>query len=145
MKLPFLQHLSLVGGTALALRYGHRVSVDLDLFGSNLDRSFVINELKSEFGTAFLFEETGAKRAVFCFIEDVKVDIVHYTHRPIAVIEEEEGIRMYSDSDIAAMKINAILGRGRKKGFGIFTSYCITIHYSKLLTGTAKSTLSKCC
>jgi hypothetical protein len=59
MALPYLQHFNLVGGTALALRYGHRVSVDLE-FGSNLDRSFVINELRNEFGSAFLFEETGA-------------------------------------------------------------------------------------
>ena len=32
MTLPALQAFSLVGGTALALRYGHRNSVDLDLF-----------------------------------------------------------------------------------------------------------------
>jgi len=32
MMLPTLQPFSLVGGTALALRYGHRSSVDLDLF-----------------------------------------------------------------------------------------------------------------
>lgn len=32
MVLPALQVFSLVGGTALALRYGHRDSVDLDLF-----------------------------------------------------------------------------------------------------------------
>ena len=32
MAAPALHAFSLVGGTALALRYGHRNSVDLDLF-----------------------------------------------------------------------------------------------------------------
>ena len=32
MELPSLKPFSLVGGTALSLRYGHRSSVDLDLF-----------------------------------------------------------------------------------------------------------------
>ena len=32
MSAPELSSLRLVGGTALALQYGHRVSVDLDLF-----------------------------------------------------------------------------------------------------------------
>lgn len=33
MGLPILQNMRLVGGTALALQYGHRRSVDLDFFG----------------------------------------------------------------------------------------------------------------
>ena len=33
MRLPILGQMRLVGGTALALQYGHRRSVDLDFFG----------------------------------------------------------------------------------------------------------------
>ena len=36
---------------------------------------------------------------------------------PIGEIEEAGNIRIYSDSDIIAMKLNAILGRGKKKDF----------------------------
>ncbi|NLO52570.1 MAG: nucleotidyl transferase AbiEii/AbiGii toxin family protein [Bacteroidales bacterium] len=32
MEIPLLHPFSLVGETALALRYGHRSSIDLDLF-----------------------------------------------------------------------------------------------------------------
>ncbi|MBL0112924.1 MAG: nucleotidyl transferase AbiEii/AbiGii toxin family protein [Saprospiraceae bacterium] len=32
MKMPEMKAFSLVGGTALSLMYGHRTSVDLDLF-----------------------------------------------------------------------------------------------------------------
>lgn len=35
MDLPQLKDFSLVGGTALSLRYGHRKSIDLDLFSEN--------------------------------------------------------------------------------------------------------------
>ena len=33
MQLPVLSAMRLVGGTSLALQYGHRRSVDLDFFG----------------------------------------------------------------------------------------------------------------
>ncbi len=33
MHLPILGQMRLVGGTALALQYGHRRSIDLDFFG----------------------------------------------------------------------------------------------------------------
>ena len=33
MEVPLLSPLRLVGGTALALQYGHRRSIDIDLFG----------------------------------------------------------------------------------------------------------------
>ena len=35
MQLPELLDFSLAGGTALSLYYGHRLSVDLDLFSTN--------------------------------------------------------------------------------------------------------------
>ena len=42
MQIDRLSHFILVGGTALALRYGHRASVDIDLFS---DKPFDVNEL----------------------------------------------------------------------------------------------------
>ena len=35
MKIPELENFYLVGGTALALMYGHRKSVDIDLFSTH--------------------------------------------------------------------------------------------------------------
>ncbi len=46
---------------------------------------------------------------------------------PIAVIEEEDSIRMYSSADISAMKIQAILGRAQKKDF--WDLYELLHHY----------------
>ena len=118
MALQSLKPFSLVGGTALALRYGHRISVDLDLFyNEKFDHELVIEELDEIFGASFEYKQQNTQFGIFCFIENVKIDIVHFPHLPIAPTETIEHIRMYSNADIAAMKIQAILGRGKKKDF----------------------------
>lgn len=102
-RIKELSGFSLVGGTALSLKFGHRISIDLDLFSNeSFDKPLLV--LKS-FG-------------IFCFINNVKVDLIHYPH-PILQSPEvyPTSLRLYSDLDIAAMKINAILGRGKKKDF----------------------------
>ncbi|QQR84835.1 MAG: nucleotidyl transferase AbiEii/AbiGii toxin family protein [Flavobacteriales bacterium] len=119
MALPILRDHVLVGGTALALRHGHRTSVDLDLFSTEpFDPNAVAAELAKEFGSSFTWEPARRVRfALFCFVGDVKVDIVNDKHPSIAPLELEDGIRMFADDDIAAMKVQAILGRGKKKDF----------------------------
>jgi len=118
MEIPSLQPFSLVGGTALSLRYGHRSSVDLDLFyHEKFDSTLIEEELNGNFGDDY-FTEGGHKNfGIFCYIKKIKVDIVYFPHLPIAPFEIEKGIRFYSSADIAAMKIQAILGRGKKKDF----------------------------
>jgi hypothetical protein len=116
--LPELKEFSLVGGTALSLRYGHRISVDLDLFGNTqLDKEPVINILEKTFGQDFTYTFNKLDWAIFCFIQNIKVDIIRYNHPIIAPIETIEGINLYSKEDIIAMKLNAVLGRGMKKDF----------------------------
>jgi predicted nucleotidyltransferase component of viral defense system len=129
MELPSLQDYSLVGGTAMSLRYGHRSSVDLDLFfHGKFDHTKIENELLKEFGTDFSFESTHSKFGIFCYIKKIKVDIVYFPHSPIGEIETEDNIRMYSSADIAAMKIQAILGRAKKKDF--WDLYELLQHFS---------------
>ena len=53
----------------------------------------------------------------------IKCDFVnHSTHKLINPCFIEDGIRMFSIQDIAAMKLNAICGRGSKKDFYIIYS-----------------------
>lgn len=118
MELPALKPFALVGGTALSLRYGHRTSVDLDLFyHEKFDLRNVEKELEKKFGKGFEYEGLNKHFGIFCHIHGVKVDIIRFPHLPIAPIETEEGVSMYSNADIAAMKVQAILGRGKKKDF----------------------------
>ncbi|MBK8053568.1 MAG: nucleotidyl transferase AbiEii/AbiGii toxin family protein [Saprospiraceae bacterium] len=118
MTLSTLQDFSLVGGTALSLKYGHRISVDLDLFtNSKFDNIVIIEQLKSHFGSTVVIEQKPPKFGIFCYIDNIKVDIVRFPHPLIRPIVEEDGVRMYSLEDIVAMKVQAILGRAKKKDF----------------------------
>ncbi len=116
--IPELQTFGLVGGTALSLKFGHRISVDLDLFSNSpFQNQIVVEALKREFGDDFVFEDKPPVFGIFCYIKEVKVDIVRHPHPLIGDVETIDEIRFFSDSDIMAMKIQAILGRAKKKDF----------------------------
>ena len=118
MELPSLHRFSLVGGTTLALRYGHRSSEDLDLFfHEKFDHMVIEKELTDVFGSGFDYESGHKRFGIFCYLDKIKVDIVYFPVLPIGNIVTERNIRMYGDADIAAMKIQAILGRAKKKDF----------------------------
>lgn len=118
MEIPELKGFSLVGGTALSLLYGHRTSVDLDLFSyEKFENTIVTEALAREYGDDFVLEEKPPHFGIFCYIQDIKVDIIRHPHPIIRPIKEIEGIRFFSTEDIIAMKVQAILGRGKKKDF----------------------------
>lgn len=129
MRLKALQPFSLVGGTALSLRYGHRTSIDIDLFyEKKFEHEPIVKALKKEFGKGYGTESRYYRWGIFCYLDGVKVDIVHHPHPLIWETEVVDGIRIYDDRDIIAMKINAILGRGKKKDF--WDLYELLHHYS---------------
>ena len=66
--------LRLVGGTALSLQIGHRISVDIDLFGEVEFDSQVFND----FNKVQVIKKS--KNINIFEINDVKVDIVNYTY-----------------------------------------------------------------
>lgn len=118
LDMPELASFSLVGGTALSLVFGHRISVDLDLFSiGSVDQEQVLKGLQVQFGNSLDYKGNYKQFGIFCFVENVKVDLVPYIHPLIRPIQVIDGIRMFSLEDIAAMKIQAILGRGKKKDF----------------------------
>lgn len=118
MAMAAMADFSLVECTALSLRYGHRTSIDLDLFTDvPFENMTVIRALESEFGPRFSYRNTNSGFGVFGFIDGVKVDIIRYPQPRIAEVMIEDGIRMYADPDIVAMKVQAMLGRGKKKDF----------------------------
>jgi DNA polymerase/3'-5' exonuclease PolX len=58
MKMPALQDFLLVGGTALSLLYGHRMSVDLDFFSvKRFGNSVITAALKKKIKDKFVSEE----------------------------------------------------------------------------------------
>ncbi|CAN5879682.1 nucleotidyl transferase AbiEii/AbiGii toxin family protein [soil metagenome] len=118
MSIPELNKFYLAGGTNLSLRYGHRISVDLDLFSTeDFDKEEIFAALESNF-TNLDYKRDNNPLGIFCFINSIKVDLVK--HHYFKQIDKEiiiEEIRMFNDKDIIAMKIFAILRRGQKKDF----------------------------
>ncbi len=112
--IPELKELRLVGDTSLALQLGHRISIDLDLFGS-FDSSLPLEMFLFDFENV---NKTGSNRFMQFFeIDGVKVDFVNYNYPWLNEPLIEEGITIASIDDIAAMKVNAIINRGTKKDF----------------------------
>ncbi|MEW6468406.1 MAG: nucleotidyl transferase AbiEii/AbiGii toxin family protein [Bacteroidota bacterium] len=125
MESELFKDFRLVGGTALSLQRGHRMSVDIDLFtGSDygsVDSDAIDNFLRSVFPYVNTsdYQEVGLGRAyVVGESEDnsIKLDLF-YTEPFILPSVEEDGIRMADAGDIIAMKLQVISGGGRKKDF----------------------------
>lgn len=116
--IPELDNFFLVGGTCLSLRYGHRVSVDLDLFATvDFDNAQVIQALEKNF-TGFSYRSDDNPIGVFGSIDGVKIDLVkHIFFKVIDKPVVEDGIRMFGNRDLIAMKIFAVLKRAQKKDF----------------------------
>jgi hypothetical protein len=112
---PAMQSFALAGGTSLALRFGHRISVDLDFFThERFDNEALTAALKRDFP---LDERRRGPSGVTGFVTGVKVDLVHYPHGHIQPTESCDGIRLVSLPDVVAMKLSAITNRGAKKDF----------------------------
>ncbi len=107
---------NLAGGTALALQLGHRSSVDIDMFGHSEIKPALFYDILSSFGE--IVERQSSVNIYISEINKIKVDFVNYSRFPqIDQIIEIQGIRMFAPKEIAAMKLNAISGRGSKKDF----------------------------
>lgn len=118
MAIKELQDFVLVGGTALALKYGHRKSIDLDFFSQTAFDNQTLKEFLSSVFDDFTSGSTNKAPGVFGYIDNVKVDFVKYHFfKNIRPVELVDGIRIMSSEDIAAMKIFAIMQRAKKKDF----------------------------
>jgi hypothetical protein len=109
-----LEQFALGGGTSLALRFGHRLSVDLDYFTT------------SEFQPQELFETLGLEAATILSVSKntlsldaggVKMDLLRHAYAEIAPVDRIGGHRLVALPDLTAMKLNAIANRGSKKDF----------------------------
>jgi predicted nucleotidyltransferase component of viral defense system len=116
----------LVGGTALSLQLGHRTSIDIDLFTSINYGSMNTEKMKNTLSSLFDYTENldSMKNRNLGYSvhvgknykETVKIDMF-YTNKFIRPIIEQDGLRLASLEDIAAMKMQAITLRKKKKDF----------------------------
>jgi predicted nucleotidyltransferase component of viral defense system len=109
---PLLKNFNLVGGTALALRLGHRKSIDLDLFTKE---EFDLEEIKEmlieKYNLKVSYER---KQTLKGFINNVMIDCIRFDYPHLYEPDIIEDIRLESIPDIIAMKLSAIAQNGTR-------------------------------
>ncbi len=122
-----LKEFRLVGGTALSLQLGHRLSVDIDLFADataygTINFDAIEQFLKNNF--EYVLGEFGGNPGMgksYLVGADpanvIKLDIYYSMDPFFQQTREEEGIRMATTQEIMAMKIDVVQRGGRKKDF----------------------------
>lgn len=112
MKDEKLKEFNLVGGTALSLMIGHRLSSDLDLFSTqDFDVQSMLSHLSSKHPVKIreLLDNT-----MLLDIGKVKVDILTHKYPWQEPVQTKEGVRLASLRDIGAMKLHAIFQNGTR-------------------------------
>lgn len=106
----------LAGGTALALRYEHRVSEDFDFFRS---QPFAPLPLAATLTGTFpgLKVIAAAANTLHADIGGVRVSFLQLAPALLERPEMRDGLHLAGDRDIAAMKLSALGGRGARKDF----------------------------
>lgn len=115
----------LVGGTALSLQKGHRLSVDIDLFTDAAYGSIDFDALEKYLRDNWQYVDTtvivpvGMGKPYFVGLNKdgcIKLDL-YYTDKFINDFQLVDGIRLASVDEILAMKVDVIGRGGRKKDF----------------------------
>ena len=114
-NVPILTSFYLAGGTGLALRLGHRRSVDLDFFhGENFNEDSVLQNLQHLEGFALAAKEPGT---IYASIRKTKVSLITYAYPILFPFQAFLGVNVADSRDIGCMKISAIASRGTKRDF----------------------------
>jgi len=110
------ENFALGGGTNLALRLGHRLSVDLDFFTNTpYQNSAIFQAITAGFPSAeLLFEQN---QTMMFSIDNVKIDFVLYPFKWLLPFETIEGARLITLQDLIPMKLKALSNRFAKKDF----------------------------
>jgi len=105
----------LAGGTAIALYLGHRRSADLDLFTPSefIETQWEIR-LNRDLGFKLLKIDW---QTLIGSLDKVKFSLFGYFYPLIGSPELYENIPVASLPDLAAMKLQALIGRGTKRDF----------------------------
>jgi hypothetical protein len=113
----------LCGGTALALRLGHRVSQDLDLLTTrDFDSMALWNLLQDSISDAMLVERT--TNTLHTTLAGVEVSFLKQSGIQIEARGDFAGVPVATLDTLAALKLNAVVGRGTRKDFVDLYTMC---------------------
>ena len=123
-----LQSFALAGGTNLALRYNHRISLDIDMFSNKLigeeGMKLIRDELKQFYKNDFKFGEiiNVESGEQFCFLRmlinkngaNIKVELIQNVQH-LDPFEIHNKIKLFSKKDIGLFKLLSASNRKAKK------------------------------
>lgn len=116
-KLPLFPEFYLVGGTALTLQIGHRISADFDLFSPKDIEPNLISRLRRVFKESSIKLVLNHSEQLSLMIDEVKVDFVKYKYPLILELIQLENVKIIKVPEIAAMKAHALNYRGTFKDY----------------------------
>ncbi|MEJ0032211.1 MAG: nucleotidyl transferase AbiEii/AbiGii toxin family protein [Bacteroidota bacterium] len=113
-EIPELKEFRIVGGTAVALYFGHRISVDIDFFmGEKVNKKQTAALLMDKFpGSEAYVMQYGVRSE----IRGIKVELFDDWSTKFhddAILED--GLRLASPMDLAALKLDAIIERRERR------------------------------
>ena len=150
-----LKDFGLVGGTSLAIRFDHRVSIDIDLFSNKKIGTRKMEALRNKLPDYFpnhspratLRSPRVGSSHLFLDVNNdkIRVDIIPniYTLYPM---ESFNNIQMYSVIDVALLKIDSMFQRGTLKDMydlNYITDHIISLPELWALYGKKRKILSK--
>ncbi len=107
-----LQDFVLVGGTALSLQIGHRLSIDIDFFSKEeFDPQELLEHLEQHYGFREQYRHKSTLKGI---VNGISVDLLRHNYDYVVPPKSVGGITMAGKQDIAAMKVNAITGDGTR-------------------------------
>ncbi len=115
---PFAQRFYLAGGTALALRLGHRRSVDLDFF-SKADElaSKTRNEILGALAPLHPQALENTTGNLLLRVLDLHTGFFSYSYPLLEPTDSVESVAIASLVDVGLMKFDALISRGSRKDF----------------------------
>jgi hypothetical protein len=115
---PFAGRFYLAGGTALALRLGHRRSIDLDFFSPTDE---VTRRTRQEILAALASLSPQAVEDVdgnlLLEVAGLHVGFFGYGYPLLETTDSAENVAIASVADIGLMKLDALISRGSRKDF----------------------------
>lgn len=126
MQAKDLETFRLVGGTALSLQLGHRMSVDIDLFTDEPYGSIDFNTIEDYLRNNFTYVDgafganPGMGKSYLIGPAPgaaVKLDLFYTMDPFFQDPKEEDKVRMATIEEIIAMKVDIVQRGGRKKDF----------------------------
>jgi hypothetical protein len=105
----------LAGGTSLALRLGHRISIDFDFFSMVKFDPIKLADLLKDIGK---FEiDTASGITLIGQFNEVKLSYFQYDYPMLNPTDNYRDVQIASIDDVVAMKLVAISDRNTKKDF----------------------------